>query len=287
MTNHRKPFFTMLLMIIAFGMSCYLSTPKQTDSLVHVYMLDIGQGDSFLIEAPNGKKLLIDGGRDSTVLSELSKVLPIGDKSIDVMIATHPDADHIGGLQPVLERYHVGLFLTSQVTTDTKTFTDLYAELYKEGIPSYYVRQGMVLTLDINTIFTVLFPDRDTSGWETNNASVVGRLQVGNRTMLFTGDSPSSIEHFLVQAYHEQLVSDVLKLGHHGSKYSSSTEYLKAVSPTLGLVSAGIDNSYHHPSVETLDRMKALDIPWISTQDKGTVDLSTDGIAEWSWKSID
>ncbi|MDB5255070.1 MAG: internalization-like protein competence protein ComEC/Rec2, competence protein ComEC protein [Candidatus Nomurabacteria bacterium] len=274
-------------MITAFGMSCYLNAPKAKDAIVHVYMLDIGQGDSFLIEAANGKKILIDGGRDSTVLSELTKVLPAGDKSIDVMIATHPDADHIGGLQTVLERYHVGLFLTSQVTTDTKTFTDLYTELYKEHIPSYYVRHDMVLTLDANTTFTILFPDRDTSGWKTNEASVVGKLQVGNRSMLFTGDSPSSIEHFLVQAYHGQLASDVLKLGHHGSKYSSSAEYLEAVSPELGLVSAGIDNSYHHPNVEMLDRMKALAIPWISTQDKGTVDLSTDGIAEWSWKSVD
>ncbi|MEO5646369.1 MAG: MBL fold metallo-hydrolase [Candidatus Paceibacterota bacterium] len=251
-------------------------------------MLDIGQGDSFLIEAANGKKILIDGGRDSTVLSELSKVLPFGDTSIDIMIATHPDADHIGGLQSVLERYHIGLFLTSQVTTDTKTFTDLYATLYKDHIDSYYVRHGMTLTLDTEhqTTFTVLFPDRDTSGWKTNEASVVGKLQVGQRSMLFTGDSPSSVEHFLVAAEPREISADVLKLGHHGSKYSSSAEYLQAVSPQLGLVSAGIDNSYHHPSVETLDRLKAVAIPWISTQDKGTVDLSTDGTKEWSWKSV-
>jgi beta-lactamase superfamily II metal-dependent hydrolase len=250
-------------------------------------MLDIGQGDSFLIEAANGKRILIDGGRDSTVLSELSKVMPSGDTSIDVMIATHPDADHIGGLEPVLQRYRVGLFLTSQVTTDTKTFMGLYAELYKEHIPSYYVRRNMVITLDTDATFTILFPDRDTSGWKTNEASVVGKLQAGTRSMLFTGDSPSSIEHFLVQAYHGELASDVLKLGHHGSKYSSSDEYLKAVAPTLGLVSAGIDNSYHHPNVETLDRLKALNIPWISTQDMGTVALSTDGTAAWSWKSVE
>lgn len=249
-------------------------------------MLNIGQGDSFLIEAANGKKLLIDGGRDSTVLTELSKVLS-GDRAIDVVIATHPDADHIGGLQSVLQRYHVGLFLTSQVTTDTKTFADLYKELYKEHIPSYYGRHGMLLALDEHTTFTILFPDRDTSGWKTNEASVVGRLDVGERSMLFTGDSPSSVEHFLSIAIPKSLDVDVLKLGHHGSKYSTSTEYLKAVSPKLGLVSAGINNSYHHPNEETLARLKALDIPWVSTQDKGTVDLHTDGIKEWSWESLD
>jgi len=250
-------------------------------------MLNIGQGDSFLIVAADGKKLLIDGGRDTTVLSELSKVMPIGDTTIDVVLATHPDADHIGGLQYVLQRYHVGLFLTSQVTTDTKTFTDLYKELLKEHIPSYYVRHGMVLTLDAvtSTTFTMLFPDRDTSTWKTNEASVVGKLQVGNRSALFTGDSPSSVEHFLVQAEGKELHSDVLKLGHHGSKYSSSTEYLKAVAPALGLISAGIDNHYGHPNTETLGRLNDLNIPWISTQQKNTVDLVTDGISQWTWTS--
>ena len=297
MTHTYRTLSILLLFCMAFGLSCYLLQPKARDNLIHVYMLDIGQGDSFLIEAANGKKILIDGGRDSTVLSELSKVLPASDRSIDVVVATHPDADHIGGLGSVLERYHVGLFLTSQVTADTKTFIDLYRELAREKIPSFYARHNMVITLDSiqGTTFTILFPDRDTTGWKTNEASVVGRLQVGRHSMLFTGDSPSSIEHFLIQAYGSTsltasglsiLQSDVLKLGHHGSKYSSSTEYLQAVHPKLGLISAGIDNSYHHPSVETLGRLKAENIPWITTQDNGTVDLFTDGIAEWSWKSV-
>jgi competence protein ComEC len=289
MNRNRQTLSIVFLAAALFGVACFLLQPYKDDGLAHVYMLNIGQGDSFLIEAANGKKILIDGGRDSTVLSELSKALPAGDTSIDVMIATHPDADHIGGLASVLGRYHVGLFLTSQVTTGTKTFKDLYAELLDEHIPSYYVRHGMVITLDEAhaTTFTILFPDRDTSGWETNNASVVGRLNVGQRTMLFTGDSPSSIEHFLIQAEPKEIVSDVLKLGHHGSKYSSSAEYLAAVAPTLGLVSAGVANTYGHPSVDTLARLKAANIPWISTQDKGTVELTTDGSAQWSWKSLE
>jgi competence protein ComEC len=251
-------------------------------------MLNIGQGDSFLIVAADNKKILIDGGRDTTVLSELSKVMSPGDMSIDVIIATHPDADHIGGLQYVLQRYHVGLFLTSEVYTDTKTFSDLYKELYKEHIPSYFVRHGMTLTLDTvhPATFTVLFPDRDTSNWITNPASVVGRLEVGNRSVLFTGDSPSSVEHFLVQAIPQDLSADILKLGHHGSKYSSSTEYLQAVSPILGLISAGIDNKYGHPNTDTIARLQALHIPWISTQQKGTVELTTDGTSQWSWQSL-
>ncbi len=289
MSYHRRTLsvlFGLLAALIAAGV---LLQPVKNDGKTHMYMLNIGQGDSFLIVAANHKKLLIDGGRDTTVLSELSKVLPVGDQTIDVMIATHPDADHIGGLQYVLQRYHVGLFLTSEVLTDTKTFTDLYKELLKEHIPSYYVRHGMILTLDAvtGTTFTVLFPDRDTSGWQTNPASVVGKLQTGNRSILFTGDSPSSVEHFLVQAEPQALHADVLKLGHHGSKYSSSTEYLQVVAPVLGLISAGIDNKYGHPNVETLGRLQDLHIPWISTQQKGTVELTTDGTAQWTWHSVE
>lgn len=324
---------TLLLLAAITGILlglCFIILPSsKPDDAVHVFMLNIGQGDSFLIEAADGKKLLIDGGRDITVLSELSKVLKPGDRTIDVMIATHPDADHIGGLQYVLERYHVELFLTSQVLTDTKTFTALYKELAKEHVTSYYARRGMVITLDAihKTTFTILFPDRDTTNWITNPASVVGRLDVypekivpgtilgsedsnnkkvpgtnfGNvyiknkssgvrgmqpRSVLFTGDSTSSVEHFLVQADAQDLPSDILKLGHHGSKYSSSTEYLQTVHPVLGLISAGINNRYGHPNVETLSRLKALNIPWVSTQQKGTIELTTDGTYEWKWKSL-
>jgi competence protein ComEC len=286
-----------LLGIVAVLMlASYLLQSPSNNGNAHIYMLDIGQGDSFLIVAADNKKILIDGGRDTTVLSELAKVMPYGDTTIDVMIATHPDADHIGGLQYVLQRYHVDLFLTSEVFTDTQAFTALYKELYKEHIPSYYVRHGMTITLDTvhSASFAVLFPDRNTSNWITNPASVVGRLQVGNRSALFTGDSPSSVEHFLVQAMDSTslttssftLKSDILKLGHHGSKYSSSIEYLRAVSPVLGLISAGIDNKYGHPNADTIARLQSLHIPWISTQQKGTVELTTDGTVQWSWRSV-
>ena len=289
MTSHHRTLLALFAIFAAFAAACFLLQPSKRDGKTHIFMLNIGQGDSFLIEAADGKKLLIDGGRDTTVLSELAKVLPVGDQTIDVMIATHPDADHIGGLQYVLQRYHVALFLTSEVLTDTNTFTALYKELLKEHIPCYYVRHGMTITLDASplTTFSILFPDRDTTNWQTNPASVVGKLQAGNRNALFTGDSTSSVEHFLVEAEPQVLPSDILKLGHHGSKYSSSTEYLKAVMPTLGLISAGIDNKYGHPNVETLGRLQALNIPWISTQQKGTVDVTTDGVGQWTWRSVE
>lgn len=277
----RYLFFAVVIAGVAYGA---VRSPSG-DGMAKIYMLDIGQGDSFLIEAPNGTQLLIDGGRDAKVLTQLAAVLPRGDRFIDVVIATHPDADHIGGLPTVIDRYAVGVFLTSKVFTDTKTLASLFDTLARRNVRAYYVRRGMTITLDPieRVTFSVLFPDRDTSMWETNAASVVGRLDVGERSALFTGDSPSTIEHFLVQADPKDINVDILKLGHHGSKFSSSAEFLKAVSPTLALISAGVNNRYGHPTTEVLGRLKALNIPWVSTQQHGLTTLSTDG-KTWTQK---
>jgi competence protein ComEC len=177
-------------LLIAITFSSAKQKTTQTN-ISKIHMLNIGQGDSFLIETADGTQMLIDGGKDATVLSELSKVMAWNDKYIDVVVATHPDADHVGGLVDVLKRYKVGLFLTSDVYSDTQTYKSLISSVLNKKIPSYYVRQGMDLSLADKTDFTILFPDRDTHNWETNNASVVGRLQIGDRSALFTGDSPA------------------------------------------------------------------------------------------------
>lgn len=250
-----------------------------------VTMFDIGQGDSFLIESQSGERMLIDGGpATGDILEKLAARIPWNDRTIEVVLATHPDADHIAGLTSVLAHYKVGLFLTSEVLSETQTEKQLFQLLLQKHIPAYYVRQGMQLRFDQKMHFDVLFPDRDTSGWETNTASVVGKLSIDKATVLFTGDSPESVEQYLVQTVPQQLSADLLKLGHHGSKYSSSTEFLKAVAPSLALISAGSGNRYGHPAQETLSRLAALKIPWVSTQDHGTVVFISDGI---SWNEED
>lgn len=281
MDRRRRTLIYMSLVIAGLGLCCVLLIPKKSDSLAKVSMLNVGQGDSFLIEAKNGRQILIDGGRDAQVLGELSRVMPKGDRSIDVVIATHPDADHIGGLPLVLARYDVGMFLTADSTTDTDQFKTLNDVLLEQKIPSYYVRQGMKISLDTDvslpTTFSILFPDRSTTYWETNSASVVGRLDIGDTSMLLTGDAPSSVENFLLKARPQAVDVDILKLGHHGSKTSSSSEFLKATSPSLALVSAGVANRYGHPATDVLNRLKEFSIPFVSTQDKGTVTFTTDG----------
>lgn len=241
-------------------------------------MFDVGQGDSFLIQASNGKQMLIDGGKDAIVLSELSKVMPWGDKSIDIVLATHPDMDHVGGLDEVLKRYKVGIFLTSEVGGETDEYKNLLALVNKKKIPAYFVRQGMKFDLSPTDYFLVLFPDREVKDWETNTGSVVGKFVSGQRSVLFTGDSPTSIEQYLSATISKDLNVDILKLGHHGSRTSTTAVYLKATTPSLALISAGKNNSYGHPHKEVLNLLKQFGVPYVSTQDSGTVTYQTDGL---------
>lgn len=263
------------------GLCILFMIPKKTDGLSKVHILDVGQGDSILIESKNGKRILIDGGKNTQALSELSKIIPAGDKVIDVVIATHTDADHIGGLPIILSRYNVGLFLTTEALSSTGAVKDLYQILDKKKIPSFYVRHGMNILLDetlgVKENFEILFPDRSTSGWKTNEASVIGRISFGKRSILFTGDAPSSTEDFVAKAIPQKTKSDILKLGHHGSKTSTSDYFLKIVNPSLALVSAGVGNSYGHPAKEVVDRVVKNKVDIMSTQDSGTFTLKTDG----------
>lgn len=280
MERKTKTILSLFILALVLSGAYLLMRPAKPDELAKVHMLDVGQGDSFLIVSADDTQLLIDAGKDAKVLTELSRVMPRGDRSIDVVIATHPDADHIGGLASVFARYDVGLFLTSQVEADTETFRSLFETIDEKEIPAYYVRTGMNLSLGTApaTDFSILFPDRETIGWETNTASVVGRLQIGERSILFTGDSPESIEAHLVKNDPRAIDVDILKLGHHGSKTSSSEPFLRATTPALALVSAGADNRYGHPAPEVTARLAALKIPSISTIDTGTYTLKTDGV---------
>lgn len=279
MTNSKIARLALLIvvtLVLGGGFIVLRGQPKETRT--QVYMFDVGQGDSFFIQTKNGRQMLIDGGKDATVLGELARVMPWGDMSIDIVLATHPDLDHIGGLDEILKRYKVDMVLTSEVGGETQEYKNLITLIEKKDIPLYSVRQGMILDLSPDESFTILFPDRDVRDWETNAGSVVGVFKSGERSILFTGDSPAPIEQYLAATIPDQLDVDILKLGHHGSRTSTTVALLKVATPSLALVSAGKNNSYGHPHKEVTDLLKQFDIPFISTQEKGTVLFETDGV---------
>lgn len=245
-----------------------------------VAFLDVGQGDSIYIETPHGNQVLIDGGKGRVVLRELGRMMPFNDRSLDVIVATHPDADHIEGLPELFSRYHVGMFIESGVRDDDNADNQaLHQKVQEEGLEIIEARKEMRLVLDTDVTLHILFPDRDVEHVETNTASVVAQLTYKDTSFMLTGDSPAGIETYLTTLYGEGLKSDVLKLGHHGSRTSSSDVFLGYVDPDYAVISAGCDNSYGHPHKEVLEKLDTFKIKTVTTCEKGTIIFESDGSA--------
>ena len=216
-------------------------------------------------------------GESKKVLRQLGGIMPFYDRSIDIVLATHSDKDHIGGLPDVLERYNVGAAVVSGVESKTSIYSEFEKIIDNKKIKKIFARAGQIIWLSDDTYIEILFPDRSTIGWESNTASVVARLVYGNTEFLFTGDSPKKIEKYLTAQYGEKLQSDVLKLGHHGSRTSTSEIFLSAVSPQYAIISAGENNRYGHPHKEVTDMLKDFEISSLATYERGTIIITSDG----------
>ena len=243
-----------------------------------VVFLDVGQGDAIYIEAPNGNQVLIDGGPSSgALLRALGGVMPFYDRSIDLVLATHPDQDHVGGLPSVIDRMHVESVVTTENTSETGAYGAFEKAIIEKSPRHVFARAGERIVLDDGIVLEILFPDRNTVGWDSNTGSIVARLSYGAESFLFMGDSPQSVEQYLVGKNGSILHSNVVKLGHHGSRTSSSRVFLSAVSPEYAVVSAGKDNKYGHPHKEVTELLNEFNIPFVSTAERGSIIFKTDG----------
>ena len=273
--RYRLIFILILLMGNFLIFSAVSSGP--TLSGLQVHYLDVGQGDATLLVGPTGNKMLIDGGPDRKILTALGRVLPSYDRRIDVVVATHPDADHIGGLIAVLENYDVRYFLTTGATTSTEISRTLERLVTARQIERIVVRTGFVLHFDEQVLYTVLFPNTDVNGWETNKGSIVARVSHGQNDFLFTGDSPQEIELQLVREMPSVLDSEVYKVGHHGSRTSSAESFVRLVSPDYSVISAGLDNRYGHPHPTVLETLSTWGGAVLTTFASGSIQLMSDG----------
>jgi len=255
---------------------------EKEPSYLTVAFLDVGQGDAIFIETPDGVQMLIDGGADSSVLRELPKYMPMLDKSLDVVLATHPDKDHIGGLVDVLERYEVGTIIRTKNKNDTGVSRTFDLALEDEQASVHFAHRGQQLMLGASTSLLILSPSSDTSDWESNTSSVITQLRYGDIEFMLTGDAPVNIEDYLVKIYGEAMESEVLKLGHHGSRTSTSDSFLDAVNPKYGVVSASKDNRYGHPHIDVVEKVEDKGVRLLSTAREGTLVFKTDGKTVWT-----
>jgi competence protein ComEC len=269
-----------VLLVVCVGMWSVIYERERPRGLT-VSFLAVGQGDAALIESPTGRRMLVDGGRDRAVLRELPKVMPWWDRTIDVVVATHPDADHVGGLFDVLERYRVSYILEPGVRHDTPQAESLLTAVSREvgsGAERVLARRGQVIDLGAGAYAHILFPDRDVSGLETNTASIVMRVVYGDTSFLLSGDSPIVIEEYLVALDGKGLKSTVLKAGHHGSRTSTSPLFVGYVSPEWGVFSRGCENEYGHPHQEVVDIFGLFGVSTKDTCTDGTVTFVSDGV---------
>ncbi|MDO8183554.1 MAG: ComEC/Rec2 family competence protein [bacterium] len=246
-----------------------------------VAFLDIGQGDAIYIEAPNGNQVLIDGGPGRGVLRALGEVMPWSDKTLDLVIATHPDADHIGGLPAVLERYEVAGVMDNGQPSNTQIYRTWQAAAAAEveaGAKKILAQRGERVILGDGIYLDILYPFGVPTGKDTNDGSVVAKLTYGASSYLLIGDATIKVEQQLLNQDPNILKTEVLKAGHHGSKTSSGPEFVAAVKPEYAIISVGKDNRYGHPHQVTLDTLVTAGAKILRTDESGTITCVSDSV---------
>ena len=260
----------------------WIAAFSQPDGRLHVVFFDVGQGDAIFIQSPTGQQVLVDGGPDpTTLLARLGGQMPFWDRSLDLVVLTHPDEDHLAGLVPVLERYRVGQVFDVGYPSDTPAYTQWRELLAEKEIPVLDSRSGTQVALDGGVELTVLHPGRElveNTEADSNNNSIVIRLIMGQFSLLLPGDIEAKVERELIRSG-QPLASNVLKAPHHGSDTSSSLAFLQAVNPQLVVISVGQDNRFGHPSPEVLQRLAPYTM--LRTDEHGNIEIVTDGQCFW------
>lgn len=261
----------------AINTSSYPNALQQQDITpkLIVHFIDVGQGDSEFLQLPNGQNMLIDAGTNEKGSEVVAYLNSQGVKKIDYLIATHPHEDHIGGMDDVINNFEIGNIYMPQVTHTTKSFESVLNAVKAKGMKITTGKAGLTVLDQEGLNISFLAPCN--KGYESlNNWSIVTKVRFGNTSFLFTGDAEELSESEILESG-QNLNTDVLKVGHHGSKSSTSTSFLKAVSPKYAIISAGKDNSYGHPHEEILRKLNKNNITVYRTDIQGTIVISSDG----------
>ncbi|ADL07605.1 ComEC/Rec2 family competence protein [Thermosediminibacter oceani] len=279
-----KPIIILLLLAIfiaAFLPGCAVESGFDQEGtgpsrgFLEVNFLDVGQADSIFIIFPGGSTMLVDAGNNDDAKTVINYIRKKGIKRIDAVVATHPHEDHIGAMDDVIHTFDIGKIYMPRVTTTTKTFRDFMQAVSDKKLKITPVKGGMTISLDEDVDIRVLAPN-STGYDELNNYSAVLKITYKNNSFILTGDAEKLSEQEMLKKKYN-LKADVLKVGHHGSSSSTSTEFLKSVSPRYAVISYGKNNDYGHPHRETLERLRKYNVIVYTTAKNGHVIMESDG----------
>lgn len=275
---YKKIYYGAVVGLVLVSFFFVVKAFKQNDQL-QVVFLDVGQGDATLIMTPRGRSVLIDAGKYPGIGTSLSKYMPWSDRSLDMVIGTHPDLDHVGGLDSVFQEYQVDIFLHSGYVEDSLMYRNLITDITHTDTRIATAQAGQRFVLGPELYLDILSPYPDIAFEEKNEHSVIVRLVYGDHQFLLTGDASVHNEQQLMDVYGAGVLqSDVLKIGHHGSQTSTAEAFVDMLSPKYGIISAGCDNSFGHPHQSVLNRLFSRKITILETCKVGDVVFYSDGI---------
>ncbi len=255
---------------------------KEAQGKLSVRMLDIGQGDAILIKVGDEYSMIDTGDVDhrEAIVAQLKQE---GVSHLKRVIITHPHADHMGGFVAIAKAIPVDEIYDDGIVVQNRVFKNYSQVIKDKGIKHTVLQRGDSIDFGNGAVFTVLAPFPDNTKTDAqkskdlNNYSIVGKLTFGKFSMLFTGDMEKEEEAQLIQADNSKLFSRILKVAHHGSKYTTSSKFIRSVKPEAAFISCGLGNSYGHPGQETLDRLSKENIPVYITDRNGWIQVDTDG----------
>ena len=257
---------------------------SQQENTLKVVVFDVGQGDSIFIQTPGEKQILIDGGESQIILEKLNQEMKFNDRQIDIVVLTHPHADHLGGLIEVLKRYQVSAIWMTGVIHTSNVYLEFLNLIKEKNIPTKIIfscqqdeLEGCSDLIEIETgvQFKILYPLENLFEKRIdnlNNSSIVMRLDYDNSSLLLMGDAETPVEKEILENFKiEELKADVLKVGHQGASDASSQEFLEIINPEYAIISVGADNSYGHPSLRIIRRIERLGIKILRTDEMGDI----------------
>lgn len=268
-----------LSIVISLGFAVYLYLFHNTTNL-SVNFLDVGQGSAIFIQTPYHQNILIDGGDvDAKVLRQLPKFMPFYDRSIDLIIVTHPHDDHVGGLVKVLQRYKVYKIIYNGLSYNSPTYEEFLQTVQDHNIPLVIADKQQIIHLGSDLQLEILYPFTSLVGKQIdnwNNTSIVSRLVYKNNKFLFTGDIENAVEEKLI-SQDINIQADVMLAAHHGSDTSNTLEFLQTVQPSFSVIQCGLDNEFGHPSLRVLRRLDRLGVTYLRNDWSGWVRFVSDG----------